>query len=115
MESSVKALFAAEGMPVPPISVGADGSLEIGDPPKGRGLIEAYLYSRGDGAMSEGDIKIILDRIDRLEMKTRLLSMDERLSQGIASLAKGQKATVILVNEIHDHMIRLEKGSTLEA
>ena len=41
VESSVKALFAAEGMPVPPISVGADGSLEIGDPPQGRGRIEA--------------------------------------------------------------------------
>ena len=41
VESSVKALFAAEGMPTPPISVGADGSLEIGDPPKGRGRIEA--------------------------------------------------------------------------
>ena len=41
VESAVKALFAAEGMPVPPISVGADGSLEIGDPPKGSGRIEA--------------------------------------------------------------------------
>ena len=41
VESSVKALFAAEGMPVPPISVGADGTLEIGGPPKGSGLIEA--------------------------------------------------------------------------
>ena len=41
VESSVRALFAAEGMPVPPIWVGADGSLEIGDPPKGRGRIEA--------------------------------------------------------------------------
>ena len=41
VEAAVKALFAAEGMPVPLISVGADGTLEIGDPPKGRGLIEA--------------------------------------------------------------------------
>ena len=41
VESSVKALFASKGMPVPPIWVGADGSLEIGDPPKGSGLIEA--------------------------------------------------------------------------
>ena len=41
VEAAVKALFAAQGMPVPPISVGADGSLEIGDPPKGLGPIEA--------------------------------------------------------------------------
>ena len=40
VESSVKALFASEGMPVPPIWVGADGALEIGDPPKGS-VIEA--------------------------------------------------------------------------
>ena len=37
---------------------------------------------KATGAMSEGDIKVILDRIDR---------MDERLSKGIASLAKGQE------------------------
>ena len=37
VEAAVKALFAAEGMPTPPIQVGADGSLEIGNPPKGRG------------------------------------------------------------------------------
>ena len=41
VEAAVKALFASEGMPVPPISVGADGTLEIGDPPKGSGRIEA--------------------------------------------------------------------------
>ena len=41
VEAAVKALFAAQGMPVPPISVGADGSLEIGDPPSGSGSIEA--------------------------------------------------------------------------
>ena len=41
VEAAVKALFAAQGMPVPPISVGADGVLDIGDPPKGLGPIEA--------------------------------------------------------------------------
>ena len=40
VEAAVKALFAAEGMPVPPISVGSDGELTIGDPPKGQ-IIEA--------------------------------------------------------------------------
>ena len=41
VEAAVKALFASQGMPVPPISVGADGSLVIGVPPKGRCRIEA--------------------------------------------------------------------------
>ena len=41
--------------------------------------------------MSEGDIKVILDRIDR---------MDERLSKGIASLAKGQE-TIGLPDQRH--------------
>ena len=41
VETAVKALFASQGMPVPPISVGADGVLDIGDPPKGFGPIEA--------------------------------------------------------------------------
>ena len=41
VEEVIKRVFTAEGVPVPPISVGADGTLEIGDPPKGSGLIEA--------------------------------------------------------------------------
>ena len=57
--------------------------------------------------MSEGDIKVILDRIDRMD--ERLLSMDERLSQGIASLAKGQETIGLLVNDIHGSVIKLEK------
>ena len=41
VEAAVKALFASWGMPVPPISVGSDGGLVIGVPPKGSGRIEA--------------------------------------------------------------------------
>ena len=68
--------------------------------------------------MSEGDIKVILDRIDRMDERLlgvgeRLLSMDASLSQGIASLAKGQKTIGILVNEIHGRVIKLEEGSPL--
>ena len=61
--------------------------------------------------MSEGDIKVILDRIDR---------MDERLSKGIASLAEGQETIGILINDIHGRVIKihsrvmkLEEGSPL--
>ena len=66
--------------------------------------------------MSEGDIKVILDRIDRMDERLlgvgeRLVSMDARLSQGIASLAKGQETIGLLVNEIHGRVIKLEKGS----
>ena len=53
--------------------------------------------------MSEGDIKVILDRIDR---------MDERLSRAIASLAKGQETIGLVVNSIHGRVIKLEKGSS---
>ena len=56
--------------------------------------------------MNEGDIKVILDRIDR---------MDERLSQGIASLAKGQETIGLLVNDIHGRVIKLEKEGSAEA
>ena len=64
--------------------------------------------------MSEGDIKVILDRIDRIDVPLlgvgeRLLSMDERLSQGIASLAKGQETIGLLVNDIHGRVIKLEE------
>ena len=64
--------------------------------------------------MSEGDIKVILDRIDRMDERLlgvgeRLLSMDERLSQGIASLAKGQETIGLLVNDIHGRVIKLEE------
>ena len=38
VESAVKALFESEGLPVPPISLGLDGALEIGGRP--RGLVE---------------------------------------------------------------------------
>ena len=38
--SAVKRLFNEQGLPCPPISVGADGSVELGDPPKGS-VIEA--------------------------------------------------------------------------
>ena len=64
--------------------------------------------------MSEGDIKVILDRIDEQlsSMGERLLSMDERLSQGIVSLAKGQETTGLLVNDIHGRVMKLEEGST---
>ena len=66
--------------------------------------------------MSEGDIKVILDRIDRMDERLlgvgeRLLSMDGRLSQGIASLAKGQETIGLLVNDIHGRVIKLEEGS----
>ena len=59
--------------------------------------------------MSEGDIKVILDRIDRMD--ERLLSMDERLSQGIASLAKGQETIGLLVNDIHGSVIKAGEGA----
>ena len=39
--SAVKKLFNDQGLPCPPISVGVDGSVELGDPPKGLGPIEA--------------------------------------------------------------------------
>ena len=39
--SAVRQLFNEQGLPCPPISVGVDGSVELGDPPKGLGPIEA--------------------------------------------------------------------------
>ena len=62
--------------------------------------------------MSEGDIKVILDRIDRMD--ERLVSVDERMSRGIASLAKGQETIGLLVSDIHDRVIKLEKSSTYQ-
>ena len=41
VEKAAARLFAAVGLPAPPISIAADGALAIGDPPKGSGLIEA--------------------------------------------------------------------------
>ena len=38
VEAATKALFESEGLPVPPISIGLDGALEIGARP--RGLVE---------------------------------------------------------------------------
>ena len=38
VEAATKALFESEGLPVPPISIGLDGALEIGGRP--RGLVE---------------------------------------------------------------------------
>ena len=39
--AAVRRLFNDQGLPCPPITVGVDGSVELGDPPEGLGPIEA--------------------------------------------------------------------------
>ena len=39
-EAAVKHIFKTQGLPPPPISIAADGVLEIGDPPEGLGPID---------------------------------------------------------------------------
>ena len=41
VESAVRKLFEDAGLPAPPIAVAADGSIELGNPLKGYGRIEA--------------------------------------------------------------------------
>ena len=41
VESAVRQLFKDAGLPAPPIAVAADGSIELGNPLKGYGRIEA--------------------------------------------------------------------------
>ena len=41
VEAAVRQLFKDAGLPAPPIAVAADGSIELGNPLKGYGRIEA--------------------------------------------------------------------------